>query len=280
MIAPMPGDAAYDASYFAGGRVSAAGIEKLFTACRFLFEVEPWTVVDDQQVLRMVHPCAGCRRSLPFRDRPARRGESRRARLPLAPWLQAVPQGNVNRCHRKGVGRTRFPTAGGDVRIGGGIAAVDAARGDGAPVAGDDRRRLSAGRAARARRRRFRSSTGTSRSPRPARYRSPRSSPGMRRSSSRPPSTLSASRTSATTNWRCASPLPTMALGLRLDGISGNENRTPRVLRRRFRPRAGRKNLARAAVGVGTRCVISRRTRAEHASLQATTQHSSPDEPL
>ena len=91
----------------------------------------------------------GCRRSLPFRDRPARRGESRRARLPLAPSLPAVPQGNVNRCHRKGVGHTRFRTTGGDVRIGGGIAAVDAARGDGAPVAGGDRRRLSAGRAAR-----------------------------------------------------------------------------------------------------------------------------------
>ena len=56
MIAPMPGDADYDASYFAGGRVSAAGMEKLFTAGRFLFEVEPWTVVDDQQVLRMDIP--------------------------------------------------------------------------------------------------------------------------------------------------------------------------------------------------------------------------------
>ena len=56
MIAPMPGDADYHASYFAGGRISPAGIEKLFTACRFLFEVEPWTVVDDQQVLRMDIP--------------------------------------------------------------------------------------------------------------------------------------------------------------------------------------------------------------------------------
>ena len=56
MIAPMPGDADYDGSYFAGGRVSAEAIEKLFTACRFLFEVEPWTVVDDKQVLRMDIP--------------------------------------------------------------------------------------------------------------------------------------------------------------------------------------------------------------------------------
>ena len=61
MIAPMPGDADYDASYFAGGRVSAAGMEKLFTACRFLFEVEPWTVVDDQQVLRMDIPALDVR---------------------------------------------------------------------------------------------------------------------------------------------------------------------------------------------------------------------------
>ena len=39
-----------------GDRVSAQAIEKLFTACRILFEVEPWTVVDDQQVLRMDIP--------------------------------------------------------------------------------------------------------------------------------------------------------------------------------------------------------------------------------
>ena len=52
----MPADENYDASYFAGGRVSAEAIEKLFTACGFLFEVKPWTVAHDQQVLRMDIP--------------------------------------------------------------------------------------------------------------------------------------------------------------------------------------------------------------------------------
>ena len=52
----MPADESYDASYFAGGRVSAEAIEKLFTACGFLFEVKPWSVARDQQVLRMDIP--------------------------------------------------------------------------------------------------------------------------------------------------------------------------------------------------------------------------------
>ena len=55
----MSADEDYDASYFAGGRVSAEAIEKLFIACRFLFEVKPWTVAHDQQVLRMDIPVLG-----------------------------------------------------------------------------------------------------------------------------------------------------------------------------------------------------------------------------
>ena len=52
----MQADEDYDASYFAGGRVSAGVIEKLFIACGFLFEVKPWTIAHDQQALRMDVP--------------------------------------------------------------------------------------------------------------------------------------------------------------------------------------------------------------------------------
>ena len=52
----MAADENYDASYFAGGHVSAEAVEKLFTACGFLFKVKPWTVAHDQQVLRMDIP--------------------------------------------------------------------------------------------------------------------------------------------------------------------------------------------------------------------------------
>ena len=45
-----PGDA--DESYFAGGRVSPAAVERLFTAARGLFATAPWSIAADMQVLR------------------------------------------------------------------------------------------------------------------------------------------------------------------------------------------------------------------------------------
>ena len=47
------------ASYFAGGHVSPAAVEKLFTAAFSLFAIKPWRVADDTQVLRMDIPALG-----------------------------------------------------------------------------------------------------------------------------------------------------------------------------------------------------------------------------
>ena len=46
-------------SYFAGGRVSPATVEKLFAAGISLFRFKPWTVANETQVLRMDIPALG-----------------------------------------------------------------------------------------------------------------------------------------------------------------------------------------------------------------------------
>ena len=56
MVASMPADAGNEPSYFAGGYVSPAAVEKLFTACAHLFAVKPWKVADDSQTIRMDIP--------------------------------------------------------------------------------------------------------------------------------------------------------------------------------------------------------------------------------
>ena len=52
MIATMPASPEDEPSYFAGGRVPPAAVEKLFTACLPLFAMKPWTVASDLQVIR------------------------------------------------------------------------------------------------------------------------------------------------------------------------------------------------------------------------------------
>ena len=49
-----PGDE--DDSYFAGGRVSPAAVERLFTAARALFAMKPWSLVSDIRLLRLDIP--------------------------------------------------------------------------------------------------------------------------------------------------------------------------------------------------------------------------------
>ena len=56
MIATMPASQDDELSYFVGGRVSTAAVEKLFTAGSSLFVLKPWTVVNAAQVLRMDIP--------------------------------------------------------------------------------------------------------------------------------------------------------------------------------------------------------------------------------
>ena len=46
-------------SYFAGGHISVAEVEKLFTAGSSLLALKPWTVVNAAQVLRMDIPALG-----------------------------------------------------------------------------------------------------------------------------------------------------------------------------------------------------------------------------
>ena len=58
LIASMPASG-NEPSYFGSGRVSAAAVEKLFTASRSLCAVEPWTVADERQVIRMDIPALG-----------------------------------------------------------------------------------------------------------------------------------------------------------------------------------------------------------------------------
>ena len=58
MLATLPASADHD-SYFAGGHVSAAAVEKLFEAGRSLFAVEPWKIADERQVMRMDIPALG-----------------------------------------------------------------------------------------------------------------------------------------------------------------------------------------------------------------------------
>ena len=59
LIATMPGSQDNEPSYFAGGRVTAPAVEKLFTAGSSLFALKPWTVVNAAQVLRMDIPTLG-----------------------------------------------------------------------------------------------------------------------------------------------------------------------------------------------------------------------------
>ena len=59
MQAAMPEVEGGEASYFAGGHVSPAAVEKLFTAAFSLFAIKPWTVADDTPVLRMDIPALG-----------------------------------------------------------------------------------------------------------------------------------------------------------------------------------------------------------------------------
>ena len=59
MIATMPASQDDEPSYFAGGRVTAPAVEKLFTAGSSLFALKPWTVVNAAQVLRMDIPALG-----------------------------------------------------------------------------------------------------------------------------------------------------------------------------------------------------------------------------
>ena len=59
LIATMPASQDDEPSYFVGGSVSNAAVEKLFTASSSLFALKPWTVVNAAQVLRMDIPALG-----------------------------------------------------------------------------------------------------------------------------------------------------------------------------------------------------------------------------
>ena len=59
VIATMPASQDDEPSYFVGGGVSDAAVEKLFTAGCSLFALKPWTVVNAAQVLRMDIPALG-----------------------------------------------------------------------------------------------------------------------------------------------------------------------------------------------------------------------------
>ncbi len=60
MIASLSEEEAEDeASYLAGGRVSAGAVEELFRAASLLFALKPWTIADNGQVLRMDIPAFG-----------------------------------------------------------------------------------------------------------------------------------------------------------------------------------------------------------------------------
>ena len=97
------------------------------------------------------HPGARRRWRLRLRHRQTGR-ESRRPDLCLVRRLPAVPRGRDNRRHRPEPGRTRFRIARADVPARWGTAAVEAAGSDGPRMASGERRRLSAGGAAKPRR--------------------------------------------------------------------------------------------------------------------------------
>ena len=59
MIATMPASQDDEPSYFVGGNISDAAVEKLFTAGSSLFALKPWTVANAAQVLRMDIPALG-----------------------------------------------------------------------------------------------------------------------------------------------------------------------------------------------------------------------------
>ena len=59
MIETLPPSEDDEPSYFADGHVSVAAVEKLFAAGRGLFQVKPWVVANDTQVIRMDIPALG-----------------------------------------------------------------------------------------------------------------------------------------------------------------------------------------------------------------------------
>ena len=73
MIETLPPHEGDQPSYFEGGHVSVAAVEKLFAASRRLFAAKPWAVTDDTQVIRMDIPAFGVEGSLRLCHRPARR---------------------------------------------------------------------------------------------------------------------------------------------------------------------------------------------------------------
>ena len=139
-----PGDE--DESYFAGGRVSPAAVERLFTAARALFAMKPWSLVADTRLLRMDIPALNVDGASLVVTGPT----SGRRGVFIFPTPEgfdtfsgrgdATEQRHRQRPHRR---CRRLP--GTRVRAGHGSAAVDAARGDDARLAGRQRGRVSRG---------------------------------------------------------------------------------------------------------------------------------------
>ena len=59
LIASMPAPSEDEPSYFAHGRISPNAVDMLFTASGFLFAITPWSLADDNQILRMNIPVLG-----------------------------------------------------------------------------------------------------------------------------------------------------------------------------------------------------------------------------
>ena len=59
LIASMPAPSEDEPSYFAHGRISPNAVDMLFTASGFLFAITPWSLADDNQILRMNIPALG-----------------------------------------------------------------------------------------------------------------------------------------------------------------------------------------------------------------------------
>ena len=59
LVASMPATDEDQPSYFASGRVSSDAVEMLFTASASLFAITPWSLADDNQIVRMDIPALG-----------------------------------------------------------------------------------------------------------------------------------------------------------------------------------------------------------------------------
>ena len=59
LIASMPAPSEDEPSYFAHGRISPNAVDMLFTASGFLFAITPWSLANDNQILRMDTPVFG-----------------------------------------------------------------------------------------------------------------------------------------------------------------------------------------------------------------------------